>query len=93
LQLTFSEDFSKTMQRNPFEKTNLNQHYRKEVVVAVVATPLPAIVATINPSKACPKTKKQLKPHNNNNLNNVKNDTQPTQNQEKPPTQKSLHPV
>jgi hypothetical protein len=38
LQLTLSVDFSKTLQRDPFEKTNSNHQQRKEVVAAVVAT-------------------------------------------------------
>jgi hypothetical protein len=38
LQLTLSDDFSKTVQNAPFKKTNSNQQHRKEVVVAVAAT-------------------------------------------------------
>ena len=36
LQLTLSDDFSKTMQNAPFKKNSLNQQRRKKVVVAVV---------------------------------------------------------
>jgi len=50
-----SDDFSKTMQRTPFKKTNLNQLHKKEVVAVVVATRSPRLVAAI-------KAEKQLNP-------------------------------
>ena len=88
LQLNLSDDFSKTVQRTPFKKTNLSTA-QKRSCCCCCCNPLPALVATINPAKL-PQSRKTAKPHSIN-VNTVKNHTQPTQNQ-KNPTQKSLHP-
>ena|ERR1035437_5016022 len=75
LQLNLSGDFSKNHARAPFEKTSLNQQQRKEVVVvAVAATQLPALVATINIYKINLQCRKTAKLHNDN-ANTVKNAT------------------
>jgi hypothetical protein len=84
---SFQRLFKKLCKEPNLKKPTQINNIKKKLLLLL--QPTPALVATINPAKL-PQNRKTAKPHNIN-VNTVKNDTQPTQNQ-KNPTQKPFHP-
>ena len=69
--------------------TQINSIEKK--LLLLLLQPTPPTSCNNQPLQNYPQSRKTAKPHNDN-VNTVKNDTQPAQSQEKTPTQKSLHP-